>query len=111
MVIYELDDGRWVNLDARDVAKYGVGTLLTHMGIEIDMSPVEVRQDGRVVGTLPGDFDPLYIRSSTFLYDPRPGDFIRRDDHWEASKWLGPGDLKAVPGFVWKEPMPNGTAE
>lgn len=58
----------------------------------------------REVGTLPASFDPTRIKSQSFFYDPRPGDFIRRADHWEASRMLGPGDLDAVPGFVRTRP-------
>src|SRR5262249_13657146 len=62
---------------------------------------VPVIQDGRRVGTVPPSFDPGDIRSTSFLYTPRPGDFRREGDAWIASDSLGPGDLEAVPGFVW----------
>lgn len=63
---------------------------------------IPVKQDGETIGTVPGHFDPLNIRSTSFLYDPRPGDFRREQDHWVADRMLGPGDLAAVPGFVWE---------
>lgn len=62
---------------------------------------VPVIQDGRQVGSVPPSFDPTAIRSTNWLYDPRPGDFRREGDTWIASRTLGPGDLEAVPGFVW----------
>lgn len=63
--------------------------------------PVPVIQHGRRIGWLPPSFDPMRIKSTSFLYEPRPGDFVRDGEHWNASRTLGPGDLEAVPGFVW----------
>jgi hypothetical protein len=54
----------------------------------------------RVYGTVPASFDPFNIRSKTWLYDPRPGDFIRHQDGWRAAPMMGPGDIEAVEGFV-----------
>lgn len=62
---------------------------------------VPVFQCGRKVGTVPPDFDPLRIRSTNWLYDARPDDFRQEGLTWVASRTLGPGDLEAVPGFVW----------
>lgn len=56
-------------------------------------------QEGRQIGSLPASFDPTRIKSMSWLYDPRPGDFRRVGDAWVASPTLGPGDLEAVPGF------------
>jgi hypothetical protein len=42
------------------------------------------------------------MTSRNFLYDPRPGDFKRTAEGWIASGTLGPGDLEAVPGFLWE---------
>lgn len=36
-----------------------------------------VKWNGKKVGTVPAGFDPLRIRSASFFYDPRPGDFTR----------------------------------
>jgi hypothetical protein len=62
---------------------------------------IMVLQHGRRVGSVPPSFDPRAIKSGSFFYDVRPGDFIREGDHWKASRTLGPGDLESVPGFVW----------
>src|SRR5262245_54834958 len=62
---------------------------------------VAVLQDGRRIGTVPPEFDPSTIRSMSFFYDVRPGDFRRDGDVWVAHTMLGAGDLEAVPGFVW----------
>lgn len=63
---------------------------------------VPVMQDGRQIGTVPPSFDPQRIESTSPLYDPRAGDFVRAGDAWSAHPMLGDGDLEAVPGFVWK---------
>lgn len=62
---------------------------------------IAVMQEGRRVGTVPPSFNPNNIESRNQLYRPRPGDFRRDGDVWIANEWLGPGDLEAVPGFVW----------
>jgi hypothetical protein len=62
---------------------------------------VPVVQHGRRIGTVPPDFDPAKIKSTSWLYSVRPGDFRREGDEWVVSQTLGPGDLEAVPGFVW----------
>ena len=63
---------------------------------------IPVLQDGRCIGTVPASFDPLRINSQSWMYTPRPGDFERQGDAWVASLTMGPGDLEAVPGFVWQ---------
>lgn len=102
-VTYELKGGRYIRLDARDVREYGAAEILRRMGLEIDLPTDRVRviQQGRAIGTVPPDFDPISIKSCSFLYDVRPGDFKRDGDAWIANKTLGPGDLESVPGFVW----------
>jgi hypothetical protein len=63
---------------------------------------VAVMQDGVQIGTLPPTFEPTKIKSVSWLYQPRDGDFKRDGDAWVANSALGPGDLEAVPGFVWE---------
>lgn len=70
-------------------------------GMVAETKRADVKQHGRRVGTLPPNFDPSSIKSTSFFYDPRPGDFRREGEHWIAASDLGPGDLEAVPGFVW----------
>jgi hypothetical protein len=62
----------------------------------------DVMQDGERIGTLHKDCDPSKIKSLSFWYQPRCGDFVRDGEAWVARRDLGPGDLEAVPGFVWK---------
>lgn len=62
---------------------------------------VPVTQGGRRIGTVPHDFNPRRIKSTNWLYDPREGDFRLQDGAWIAARTLGPGDIEAVPGFVW----------
>lgn len=103
VAVYELANGQRVRIDARAVRELGISAILRDMGLE-DQIPAErviVTQHGRKIGTVPGDFDPLFIKSKNYFYDPRPGDFIREGDVWIASRMLGPGDLAAVPGFIW----------
>lgn len=69
----------------------------------VDMTDrVPVLQNGQQIGTVPPSFDPLKIKSTSFWYEPRAGDFVLDGDAWVASRTLGPGDLEAVPGFVWE---------
>jgi len=100
---YDLPDGRRVCLDVRAVRTFGAETILHDMGLIGDPAKLPRRpvyQAGRKVGTLPGAFDPYAVRSSSFLYDPRPGDFVEDGDGWRADRMLGPGDLDAVVGFA-----------
>ena len=60
---------------------------------------VPVFRDGGIVGTVPSTFDPNNIKSNSFWYTPRAGDFKRDGDIWVARSELGPGDLEAVQGF------------
>jgi hypothetical protein len=107
VITYDLGDGRYVTLDALAVQRYGAVKMLRAYGVGMPKATdrVVVMQDGRRVGTAPGDFDPYFIKSTSFMYDPRPGDFKREGDVWVASRMLGGGDLECVPGFVWsREP-------
>ena len=102
-VTYALSDGRRVRFDARAVHEFGIERLMKAEGLS-DMIPtgrVDVFQRGKKVGTVPAAFEPIAIKSTSFFYDVRPGDFVRDGDHWNASRTLGPGDFEAVPGFVW----------
>ncbi len=103
VVTYELGNGRRVRMDARIAREYGPGEILREMGLgdQVPTEHIVVTQHGRKIGTVPGDFDPFTIKSKNYFYDPRPGDFRRDGDVWIASRMLGPGDLEAVPGFVW----------
>lgn len=100
-VTYELGDGRYITLDAEYVATVGVKECLRREGIEMPTERKPVYQRGEKIGTLPGDFDPMFIRPRSFLYQPRGGDFIWDGDKWIADRMLGPGDLDAVFGFEW----------
>lgn len=100
IVTYELDDGKRVSLSRSAVERFGLQTVLKHNGLTINTKRVTVLQNGRQIGTLPWDFDPLYIKSASPLYTPREGDFVRKDDGWHANVHLGYGDLGAIPGFV-----------
>lgn len=104
IVTYELADGQWIDLDARAVAEFGAARLIRDAGYGhlLETERVAVFQHGRKVGTVPPNFEPMNIESNTFMYDVRPGDFTRDGDKWIASRTLGPGDLEAVPGFVWE---------
>ena len=70
-------------------------------GEVVRTEPIPVMQDGRKIGTVPASFDPSKIKSTSFWYEPRAGDFRQVGETWVASRTLGPGDLEAVPGFVW----------
>lgn len=101
-VTYELADGRCVRLDQRAVREYGAARIIRDMGYGhlLPTERVVLMHDGMRVGTLPPDFDPASLKSNSFMYEPRRGDFVRDGDVWIAARTLGPGDLDAVPGFV-----------
>jgi hypothetical protein len=78
-ITYQLDDGRYVSLDANAVALYGAENLVQWLGLE----RIPVMQNGRRVGTLPTDAEPL--------------DALRREgDAWIAGEQL---DLDTVKEF------------
>jgi len=97
-VTYQLANGRYARFDARTVREYGIAALLPDEPMPTERIPVI--HHGRRVGTMAPDFDPLTVRSRSFLYDPRPGDFRREGDTWVANRTLGPGDLDVIHGFV-----------
>lgn len=103
VVTYELANGRRINFDGRAVREHGIEALARHAGLsdELPRGRVDVIQHGRKIGTVPATFDPSAIKSTSFFYSVRHGDFVRDGDAWIASRTLGPGDLEAVPGFVW----------
>ncbi len=93
IVRVEFDDGRRLNLDARAVQTEGISRLVRRCAPEYStFSLLPVFQNGREVGTLSASWHPSDARSS-FLYEPRPGDFRREGDTWIADPMLGPGDL------------------
>lgn len=96
---YELEDGRLLRVDRREIEFHGEASVLRYHGVSLDDRRVPVYQFGRVVGTLPLSFDWRTTRPSSPLVDLRPGDFTQEDGHWVASRTLGPGDLDAVVEF------------
>lgn len=103
VVTYELSNGKRLRIAKVALEYSSPAEILRRAGYGhlIPTERVPVMWAGRKAGTLPGDFDPVFIKSKTWLYDPRPGDFVREGEVWVASNKLGPGDLEAVPGFVW----------
>lgn len=102
-ITYDLEDGRYLNVDAEMVRTLGITAVLKLNGVEPPKGRLPVFWAGHEAGTLPAAFDPLQIRSLTSFYRPRAGDFKRTDRGWEAANTLGPGDLEAGPEFQWKE--------
>jgi hypothetical protein len=74
--------------------------LLRDYGIEISSERVAVFRNGRRIGTLPADFDPMFSRSNSFLYVPRHGDLVREGDHWVVGRTMGAADIDCVVGFI-----------
>lgn len=99
---YEFSDGQRVQLDARAVREYGLAEVLGAAGLghRIPTERLPVMLHGTRWGTMAPDFDPSNVRSNSFWYDPRPGDFKREGDTWVAARTLGPGDVECVVGFV-----------
>lgn len=104
---YELEPGRRVTLCGSDLRELGLAECLKRVGVDLGdpAKRVPVFQSGEQVGTVPGDFDPLFIKSTSFMYEARPGDFVLDNDTWIANKMLGFGDLGAIRGFVFKPPF------
>jgi hypothetical protein len=94
-VTYQLDDGRFVTLAESAVAQFGADNLIQWLGLE----RLPVMQQGRRVGTLPADFDPLNARIRNSLCQVRPGDLKREGDAWVAEDMLSSDDLDAVIEF------------
>lgn len=99
-VTYDIGNGRYATFDARAVQKYGLARLMDAYGIEMPTERVPVIQYGRQIGTMPPDFDPASARSTSFMYDVRPGDFRREGDTWVVGRTLGAGDVDCVAGFI-----------
>lgn len=102
VVTYELRGGLRVTLSVQAVRECGAAEIIRSMG-HGDLLPTErvpVMQHGRRIGTLPPDFDPSNIKSNSFLYDPRPGDFVREGDVWIVGRTMGASDPDMVPGFI-----------
>jgi hypothetical protein len=98
-VTYEIGDGRYATFDARVVREFGLAEVMRACGVEVPTERVPVMQYGRRVGTVPGDFDLSFARSSSPFYDVRPGDLVREGDVWVAAKNLGASDLDCLVGF------------
>lgn len=94
-----------VDMDALATATYsaheGPCRTCKGAGYVISTERIPVMQDGERIGTLPHDFNPRRVKSTNWLYDMREGDFRLEGGVWIAARTLGPGDLEAVPGFVW----------
>ena len=87
---------REVLLDEKAVQLYGLAEMLKRAGLEQDHTPLPVVYCGEIVGTLPASFDPRRVKSCTFLYQAREGDFRLEGGKWVADRMLGPGDLYAA---------------
>jgi hypothetical protein len=102
VVTYELPNGRYASFDARAVKEYGISALMRAYDLEqfIPTERLPVIQYGRRIGTMAPDFDPATARSTSFMYDVRPGDFRREGDAWIVGRTLGAGDVDCIAGFI-----------
>lgn len=101
---FELSDGKWIDLSADDIERYGLAVLLSYHGYGSEVSApmiVVERLGGEdvIIGSVPGDFDVKNVKSTNELYSPRPGDFVREGNRIRMVAALGQGDLMAIPGF------------
>jgi hypothetical protein len=99
-VTYDIGNGRYATFDARAVREYGLAALMRAYNVEMPTERLPVIQYGRRIGTMAPDFDPASVRSNSFMYDPRPGDFRREGDKWVVGKTMGASDVDCVAGFV-----------
>lgn len=101
VVTYQLDDGRRIRVDERAAKEYGAARIIREsLGVDIPITGVAIYQFGKRIGTVPSDFEPSMIKSLSYFYDPRPGDFTRDASGWIAGRSLGRGDINAIPGFI-----------
>jgi hypothetical protein len=100
-VTYEVAPDRYITLDARVVREHGLAEVMKFYGVKMPTGRLPVFQRGRWIGSLPAAFEPISIKSASFFYDVRPGDFTRTGDGWQAANTLCPGDFESIPGFVW----------
>lgn len=107
VVTYQVGEGQMITVDAQSVEEVGIGVILAEHGYDLPTERVPVYQRDRKVGSIPAMFDPLNIRSASFFYEPRRGDFKREADKWVAARNLGPGDLDAIEGFIWDRSEPD----
>lgn len=96
----DLGDGRMADVEIDVIRRFGLKAVAEHFGVPVSDRYLPVVYLGRIVGSLPEAWHPLEIKSKTFLYDPRPGDFVREGDKWIAARTLGPGDIEAVSDFI-----------
>lgn len=99
---WEVEGGRFIIVPGPEARKHGAANILYQMGLgpnPKDMPRRPVYQDGVMIGTLPGDFDPYSVRSNSLLYEPRRGDFVETPTGLQAAASLCPGDLSAIVGF------------
>ncbi len=100
-VTYEVGNGRFIKFDRRSLREYGLEALMRAHDLDVPTERLDVIQSGRKIGTVPATFEPMSVKSTSFFYEVRGTDFKREGDVWIADRMLGPGDLEAVPGFVW----------
>lgn len=99
-ITVDLGDGRIADVEIDFIRRFGLKAVAEHFGVPVSDRYLPVVYHVRVVGSLPEAWHPLEIKSKTFLYDPRPGDFVREGDKWIAARTLGPGDIEAVSDFI-----------
>lgn len=92
---------KYLRVSVDVVERFGIEEVARRYGLTVPEGRLKVLQSGVVIGSVPATFDPMFIRSTSPLYEPRPTDLVREGDHWVADRMLGPGDLEAIPGFVW----------
>jgi hypothetical protein len=102
-ITYKISDDQWIDVDPKELAEHGITKILKMHDIQPPEGRLDVHQSGRKIGTVPATFEPSCIKSQSFFYDPRGGDFKREGNAWIADRALGPGDLDAIPGFVWDQ--------
>lgn len=104
VVTVELRNGKRCQFAQKEVRLYGLADMLRYAGFggELPTERLPVYQSKRKIGTMAADFDPARIKSRSWLYEPREGDFRLEGDRWIANEQLGPGDLESIAGFAWE---------
>lgn len=98
-----LDDDTAFCIDRHTLERSPLEAIAASYGASLSNDRTEVVRNGRKIGEMPAWWHPGLARSSSAMYDYRPGDLTMRDGRWHAANNLGGRDLDCLIGFVRKD--------